>query len=467
MVGNPPYLGARSLRPMGAYLRARFPETYTGYNDLSAFFLHRGMELLRFGGRLGFITPAYWFQNTFGEKLRRYLLKEGRLDEVFDFGPSQVFPGRGVHTAVVLLERGPLRGRPSSRVRYRRLEPGELEGPGEGFEREADLVPIRSLKPGRWVFATGEVDAVFRKARQAARPLGELFHIEKGPTSGCNGVFALNGEESDYQYVEKELLRPCIKGGDIRRYGPLHPRRWLLYLDNEVDLDLYPGAKRYLEAHRERLESRNEARRGLYPWWRLERPRRRELFEAPAKLVVPYRAPENRFTLDEAGCFNDGGDIRVLVPRAGVGRQTMLAALAVANSSTGNLIYRCLGKPKGMMLEFFVRPLSEAPLGPPPSAGAGRAGADLADLAAVLAGGGPEALVEWIAARKDEGYGFITPALALLAERMLQLEREGPEGFSGVEAAPVERAVDTLVGRLLGLTAEEKARAARSARASV
>jgi hypothetical protein len=460
VVGNPPYLKARSLRPLAPYLKARFPETYTGYNDLSSFFFHRGMELLREGGRLGFIAPAYWFQNTYGQKLRRYLLEEGRLEEVLDFGPHQVFPGRGVHTAIVFLAREPVGGRRCHSVRYRLVEPEELESPKKEFLQRSERVPKRSLRPERWVFASVEVDGILHKAQRRGRPLGELFHIEKGPTSGCNGIFTLDYNSVKTQQVEVELLRPCIKNGEIRRYGPLKPKRWLLYLDNEVEIERYPRAESYLKAHRSALASRNEARRGLYPWWRLERPRKRRLFEASAKLVVPYRAPENRFTLDEAGCFNDGGDIRVLVPRAGIGRQTMLAALAVANSAVGNMVYHCLGKPKGRMLEFFVKPLSQAPLGPPPAAWT--EGAE-AQISALLADEGPQALVGWIK-RTEGGFELITPALALLAERMLGLHRDGRPVE---EAASVDEAIDSLVGRLFGLTKREKARVAEATRASL
>jgi hypothetical protein len=444
---------------MGPYLRARFPETYTGYNDLSAFFFHRGLEVLQPGGRLGFIAPAYWFQNTYGEKLRRYVLAEGRLEEVYDFGPAQVFPGRGVHTAMVVLAKEPKEGpREAHQVRYQSLLPENLEEADAVAAQEAVRVPQRSLRPAKWVFASADVHLLLKKVFKAGRPLGELFYIEKGPTSGCNGIFTLDYEELENHNIEPELLRPCIKNGEVRRYGPLLPKRWLLYLDGSVDLGRYPNAEAYLEAHRRTLASRNEASRGLYPWWRLERPRRRVLFEAPAKLVVPYRAGENRFTLDEGRCFNDGGDVRVLVPREGVGRQAMLASLAVANSAVGNVVYRYLGKPKGRVLEFFVKPLASAPFGPPP-AGWDQGGE--AALSACLEEKGPEGLVSRLGGVRL-GDALLTLALALLAGRMLALHRDGAPRSA---IAATDEAIDRLVARLFGLTSKEEFFIEESARA--
>ena len=461
VVGNPPYVGSQALSGLAPYLRARFPETYTGYNDLSAFFFHRGLELLSPGGRLGFIAPSYWFQNTYGEKLRRYVLATSRIEEVFDFGPLQVFPGRGVHTAAAILskvqqEEG--EGVDGHLVRYRRLEAKDLAGVSDGSYELDVRVPQASLHPSRWVFAPAQVKTLLRKAQRVGRPLTALFHIEKGPTSGCNGVFTMNKKELEKHGIEHELLRPCLKNGDIRRYGPLAPMRWLLYLDGAVEVERYPGAAAYLEANRSALASRNEARRGRHPWWRMERPRKRALFEAPAKLVVPYRAPANRFTLDELGCFNDGGDIRVLVPRVGVGRSTLLAALAIANSALGTLVYKCLGKPKGEMLEFFVKPLASAPFGPPllPSQGPKSS----AHLSAWLDEEGPGGLVEKVL-RQRGGEALVTPALALLADRMLALHRDG--GEPGV-IAEADEAIDRMVARLFGLTTNEEALAAAAAR---
>ena len=451
VVGNPPYVGPRAIRHLAPYLRARFTETYTGYNDLSAFFVHRGLELLQPGGRLGFIAPAYWFQNTYGEKLRRYVLATSRLEAVFDFGPSQVFPGRGVHTAAVILaKRRAGEGADGHQVHYRPISLTELNGPAGGPTGPEARVPQRALDPSRWVFASAEVDAILKKAHRVGCPLGALFHIEKGPTSGCNSVFTLNKEDIEKHGIEDELLRPCLKNGEIRRYRPLRPRRWLLYLDDEVDVSRYPRAAAYLEANRARLASRNEARLGRHPWWRLERPRRRSLFEAPAKLVVPYRAAENRFTLDERGCFNDGGDIRVLVPKAGVGRSTMLAALAIANSALGNLVYRYVGKPKGAMLEYFVRPLATAPFGPPHASWGPE---DASNAEAWLAEEGPAGLVRRLF-RQTNGKALITPALAWMAERMLALHQDGAEANVILET---DEAIDRLVGRLFGLTPAEEA----------
>ncbi len=41
--------------------------------------------------------------------------------------------------------------------------------------------------------------------------------------------------------------------------------------------------------HKEILEKRNEVKKGLYSWYRFERSRKKQIFDAKEKIVVPYR----------------------------------------------------------------------------------------------------------------------------------------------------------------------------------
>ena len=110
------------------------------------------------------------------------------------------------------------------------------------------------------------------------------------------------------------------------------------------------------------------------------------------------------------------------------------------------------------MLEFFVKPLASAPFGPPllPSKGP-KSSAHLSDW---LDEESPAGLVEKVL-RLRRGGALVTPALALLADRMLALHRDGAE--PGV-IAEADEAIDRLVARLFDLTPHEEALATDAAR---
>jgi len=135
----------------------------------------------------------------------------------------------------------------------------------------------------------------------------------------------------------------------------------LIYTSDETKIEKYPNIKNYFELFKDKLINRAEANENKYSWFRLQRPRRQELFDAPEKIVVPYRAPENRFSYDPFQCYNDGGDIRVIVPK----KETFVDLkyiLAILNSKTINYYYKFIGRPKGDVFEYFVEPLSKIPI---------------------------------------------------------------------------------------------------------
>ncbi|MGB9853782.1 MAG: TaqI-like C-terminal specificity domain-containing protein [Candidatus Bathyarchaeales archaeon] len=152
-----------------------------------------------------------------------------------------------------------------------------------------------------------------------------------------------------------------IKNSEIQRYDIDWKGKYLIYTTDDTDIEQFPNIKEYLENFYKKLVERAEVRDKLYPWYRLQRPRRRELWEAPEKIVVPFRAPENRFAYDDQQFFNDGGDIRVVVPKpeCPVNVKYILACL---NSKVLNFFYKFIGRPKGEMLEYFVEPLAKLPV---------------------------------------------------------------------------------------------------------
>jgi tRNA1(Val) A37 N6-methylase TrmN6 len=60
VLGNPPYVRQETIKPFKPYLAAHFA-VYAGAADLYAYFYEKGFELLRPGGRLGYISSSTFF----------------------------------------------------------------------------------------------------------------------------------------------------------------------------------------------------------------------------------------------------------------------------------------------------------------------------------------------------------------------------------------------------------------------
>ena len=104
VIGNPPY-GAVLSSEAKSYLQSRFaykkgkPETYL-------FFIERGLDILKEGGRLGYIIPNAWMTNFYGVQMRRFILEKSAVRAVTDLEPVRVFKAAVVDTCVMILEKG-------------------------------------------------------------------------------------------------------------------------------------------------------------------------------------------------------------------------------------------------------------------------------------------------------------------------------------------------------------------------
>ncbi len=92
IVANPPYIRQEWLAPYKAYWQRRF-KSYAGTADIFTYFYELGVELLRDGGRLGFITSGSWVRGNFAAPLRKYLADSAKVESMIDFGEFQPFRG--------------------------------------------------------------------------------------------------------------------------------------------------------------------------------------------------------------------------------------------------------------------------------------------------------------------------------------------------------------------------------------
>lgn len=94
VVGNPPYISfgvrgsrdlARRKRTLLNLLREKYPNSAEYKISIYAIFLQRGIELLKPGGKLGFIIPDSFLLGRYFSKLRRYILNNCAIEEVVLF----------------------------------------------------------------------------------------------------------------------------------------------------------------------------------------------------------------------------------------------------------------------------------------------------------------------------------------------------------------------------------------------
>ncbi len=102
VIGNPPYVRQEWIKADKPYLEAHY-KAYDGVADLYVYFYELGLNVLKPGGRLGFIVTNKWMKAGYGEALRRLYGAEAWVEQVVDFGHAkQIFPDADVFPCIVV-----------------------------------------------------------------------------------------------------------------------------------------------------------------------------------------------------------------------------------------------------------------------------------------------------------------------------------------------------------------------------
>ncbi len=281
-VGNPPYVGEKSIAKTMAELQTRHPywrQFSAAHQDYLYAFLILGVSKLRQGGRFGFITTEYWLKATGAAPLRKYLAEHCRIDRLVLFRDLTLFPDApGQHNLIVVGERvtdptGTQARRPGGKPRV-----SVYTGPARPEDRRPTLDAIRSgagrapvsalvssfasrkdpasLGPASWAEAimTAEQlarrDAVRRITAKAGLVMSEgviatpqalkethARHLTQealdavGGHASKAGIFVLRADEATrlaerhggLTAAEAEHLRPVINTRDVLPYGVVLP----------------------------------------------------------------------------------------------------------------------------------------------------------------------------------------------------------------------------------------------------
>ena len=323
VIGNPPYRREKNFKseldeirvtPLGRYHSPRM--------DLWYYFVHRGIQLLRSGGTLSYITNSYWTSGTGADKLIAALRDEVHLNELFLLRNQPVFPGvSGQHSIFRLTKMGndsstrikialrdtelPLEIlftdesaiRTFTKTREQLFQKKRLNiwPPLDNFlERMNGFPRLNDLGVVRQGIAENPA-TINRRTLERFRgdPASKDWRLEEG-------VFSLRSSEVSQLTLnsrEALLLRPYHDLCDLGRYWlATRPSRNLIYSTRTTCPEIadYPTLEKHLSRFRVILDSRRETRSGSNRWWHLHWPRDENLWRAK-KLIALQMASRPSF----------------------------------------------------------------------------------------------------------------------------------------------------------------------------
>ena len=264
VIGNPPYI---QLQKDGGRAGARYRdadyETFASTGDVYQLFYERGCGLLGPGaGVLAYITSNSWLKAEYGRPLRRWLAKRHTPLRLVEMG-KDVFDAIVDASVLLVREGGGGKARVPA-VDQDRLGDGTFPPP-EGAWSEA-----RPDGAAPWSILSAVEWRVLDKMRAAGRPLREWdVRINMGIKTGYNEAFVIDDATRNALVAEdpgsEEIIRPLLRGRDIRRWRAQWAGKWLIATLPSLQLDIgnYPAVKKHLLSFgRDRLEQSGQSSSG-------------------------------------------------------------------------------------------------------------------------------------------------------------------------------------------------------------
>ena len=273
IVGNPPWVRGEALpRTLRAALARRYgawraPANRHGFAhppDLSVAFVERSLELVRPGGVVALLLPSKLLRAGYAARLRALLRREATVLFVGDRGHARDTGFAATVFPMVLVARreAPV---PDAPVEVALLGAGGRTIAGAA--RQRDLSPEDSCPGAPWLALPGDLMQAVRTALRAGPPFRARFRPCLGVKTGANEVFVRPFAESDALPLSHRA--PALLGRDVAPFQ-LRPSAALLAAVDARGrpLDAIPAdLERYLEAHRDRLRRRTDARSpAARPW---------------------------------------------------------------------------------------------------------------------------------------------------------------------------------------------------------
>ena len=168
-----------------------------------------------------------------------------------------------------------------------------------------------------WVVLSPIEQSIKKKIEAVGTPLRDWnINIYRGVLTGCNEAFIINTEKRDEILANcqtddertrtAELIRPILRGRDIKRYGYVDNGLFLINTHNgirnklpRIDINDYPAVKTHLDQYWDRISTR--ADKGDTPY-NLRNCAYLEDFSKP-KIIWKRIGSILRFSYDSKGCL--------------------------------------------------------------------------------------------------------------------------------------------------------------------
>lgn len=317
VIGNPPYVQIQGMEKelKEGYKEANY-KNYISTGDIYQLFFEKGLDVLKIGGIVGMITSNKWMRAGYGAITRDYFYRNANVNGVIDLGGGR-FKGATVDTNIILYSKK------DDEIKIN--EPREFKA----IKFYDDLINLKDLefkndiivadKDKEWIIMNNLENGIFEKINKHKLLKDWDIKINSGIKTGFNEAFFIDEETKNNLIKEDsksaDLIKPLLKGRDMRRYYCIHNNLYLINTHNgikeknipPINIKDYPAIKKHLDKYYKELSKRGD--KGETPY-NLRNCAYLDYFDKP-KIMFNKASKINAFYLDNEGKYY--GDVTTYI----------------------------------------------------------------------------------------------------------------------------------------------------------
>jgi type I restriction-modification system DNA methylase subunit len=283
VIGNPPYIqlqkatGRKAIDKKGKEYDEKLGDLYVdcGYEtfektgDIYCLFYEKGLSLLKPHGTLCYITSNKWMRAGYGESIRGFFAKKSNPVKLIDLSGVKIFDNATVDVNILFLKK---EENMKSTIACKIDNADSVKNLSDFVQQQGTRCAFTTSES--WVILSPIEQSIKQKIEAVGTPLKDWdIQINYGIKTGFNDAFIVSTETRDKilqnckteeeRIRTAELIRPILRGRDIKRYGYDWAGLWLINTHNgvkgkfpRIDINDYPSVKAHLDQYWDKIEKR-------------------------------------------------------------------------------------------------------------------------------------------------------------------------------------------------------------------
>lgn len=373
VIGNPPYIEFKKLRDKELYSDH---SSAKGKYDIYVLFFEMAAKKLTDGGNLVFITPTTFLKKDFGKSIRKYILSNFVIIKILDFSDIKMFESAINYTGIFVFKKENSLDYSFKYHAYKNTSSGNRPEvvfssiAADKSDNYKDVIDVKSecLKEHNWNFQNDSFRSLLKKISKETNTL-EFFteEIFQGIASGKDNVFYINQSDVEENKLEMDLLRPIVKGKDVKAYKIKWSGSYVVYpYDNNSKVlpestlqSKYPHIYSYLKSKKDQLSGRGYFSKSSKKWYELWNQRKVANFDQ-TRIVVPEISGKSNFAITDKYYGNTKTYHIILKEKNETNYKYFLGLL---NSSLLSYIYKHITTPQaGGFFAYKTQFLKQIPI---------------------------------------------------------------------------------------------------------